>query len=136
METEDKPGCVQTDQGNEVFEKMIASDAIVMTSPIYCCSFTAQLKPLIDRSICMFVNFMTPEHTSLIAGKKTALLVTCAGPIENNADLIQEEFKRISGFLKANSENLIHVIPGLMEPEDLGDDAKGFVNDFSENLVN
>ncbi|MCG6879203.1 MAG: flavodoxin family protein, partial [Deltaproteobacteria bacterium] len=52
-EKKDEPGCVQKDDALTIFEKMIQADAIVYASPLYCWSFTAQMKPLIDRHVCL-----------------------------------------------------------------------------------
>jgi Multimeric flavodoxin WrbA len=87
MASNDKPGCIQKDDAQSIFEKMISADTIVYASPLYCFDFTSQIKPLIDRQLC-FIN------TKLMDGKHTALLITCAGKIERNADLVQEIFRR------------------------------------------
>jgi len=98
----DEIGCVQKDDGASVFERMIASDLIIYASPLYCWSFTAQLKALIDRHFCMVKAFNLPDnHVSLLENKKVALLVTCGGPVENNADLIQTGFERLAFYIKA-----------------------------------
>ncbi len=91
-EKRDEPGCVQKDDALLIFDKMIKADAIVYASPLYCWSFTSQLKPLIDRHVCLVTDFGTPDHDSFISGKPTALLVTCAGPIEGNCDAIRSIF--------------------------------------------
>ena len=80
-EKKDEPGCVQKDDALAIFDKMIQADAIVYASPLYCWSFSSQLKPLIDRHVCLVSGYGTPDHDSLISGKPAALLVTCAGPI-------------------------------------------------------
>lgn len=82
-----EPGCVQKDDAQAVFEKMFSADAIIYASPLYSFDFTAQLKPLIDRHFCLI-------KTPLLEGKRTALLITCAGQTEGNADLVQEAFRR------------------------------------------
>jgi len=83
----EEPGCVQKDDAQIIFEKILAADAVVYASPLYSFDLTAQLKPLVDRHFC-FMN------KSLLKGKRMALLVTCAGPVEDNADLVQIFFNR------------------------------------------
>jgi multimeric flavodoxin WrbA len=95
----DRPGCVQKDDAVSVFERMIAADALIYGSPLYCWDFTAQMKALIDRHFCLVTGYGTARHHSLIAGKPTALLVTCAGPVKGNADVIQTVFDRVWYFL-------------------------------------
>lgn len=43
--------CSINDDAKEIFEKMLAADAIIVASPTYFSSVTAQLKALFDRSI-------------------------------------------------------------------------------------
>ena len=89
-----EPGCRQQDDAVGIFERMMASDAVIYATPLYTYGFTAQMKALIDRQYCLVTGYDSPEYTSLLKGKRTALLVTCGGPVEENADLIQEAFDR------------------------------------------
>lgn len=91
--TKEEPGCVQKDDAMLVFERMMQSDVIVYASPIYSFDFTAQIKPLIDRHLCLAIDFGQTSQTSLIADKRVALLLTCGGPADV-ADLTQESFSR------------------------------------------
>ena len=119
-ENETEPGCVQNDDAIIIFEKMIHADAIVYASPLYCWSFTSQIKPLIDRHFCLVSGDGTPEHDSLISGKPTALLVTCAGPIEGNCDAIKVIFNGIADYLKlSNKGNFI--LPFCTIPDAIGE---------------
>jgi NAD(P)H-dependent FMN reductase len=106
--------CVQKDDGAEILGKLKEVDAILVGTPLYCWSFTGQLKPLLDRFLSQSKNYMTPEHTSSIEGKPIALLVTCAGPFDDNADLIPQIFGRMSRFLKANLVDTL-VVPGCTD---------------------
>ncbi len=99
-EVANEPGCVLSDDGPAVFEKMMAADAIVYATPLFMWGFSAQLKALLDRSICLVHGYGSPEHQSLIEGKRTALLVACAGPVEGNADLIIPAFDRFAQYVK------------------------------------
>jgi multimeric flavodoxin WrbA len=87
MGRQDVPGCVQKDDAAMIFGKLASADAVVYASPIFCFDLSAQMKTLIDRHFCLL-------NTSIPNGKKTALLLTCAGPAEGNADLAQEVFRR------------------------------------------
>ncbi|MDP4110235.1 MAG: flavodoxin family protein [Bacillota bacterium] len=87
MSKKDEPGCVQEDDALPVLRKILSADAVVYSSPVYCYEFTAQLKTLIDRHLCLI-------DKPLLDGKKVALLVTCAGDEENNADLVKQIFRR------------------------------------------
>jgi multimeric flavodoxin WrbA len=95
----DQPGCVQKDNMLSIFKRMIASDVIIYSTPLYAWSFTAQIKPLIDRQYCLVKNYDTSEYKSFLKDKKVALLVTCGGEYLRNADLIPIIFKRESDYL-------------------------------------
>ena len=44
--------CVQKDDMAEVLDKMMAADVIVMATPVYYYTMDAQMKTLIDRTLC------------------------------------------------------------------------------------
>lgn len=119
----DRPGCVQKDDANAVFERMMAADAVVYSSPLYCWDFSAQMKALIDRHFCLVTGYGTAAHRSLIAKKPAALLVTCGGPVKGNADVIQTVFDRVCNYGQARAVNKT-VIPFCTTPDALGEDAR------------
>ena len=49
--------CVQKDDADEIIEKMLASDVIVLSTPVYFYSMAAQLKALIDRCVSRWADF-------------------------------------------------------------------------------
>ena len=100
VESPDEPGCVLPDDAPGVFAKMVEADAIIYATPLYMWGFAAQLKALMDRSICLVRGYGGPEHRSFVEGKPAALLVSCAGPEEGNADLIETNFTRFADYTK------------------------------------
>lgn len=60
--------CVQKDDMAEIREKMLAADIIVLASPIYFYSMTAQLKAVIDRTYAFYQQ---------LEGKTFHFLITC-----------------------------------------------------------
>ena len=60
--------CVQKDDMAEIREKMLAADIIVLASPIYFYSMTAQLKAVIDRTYAFYQQ---------LEGKTFYFLITC-----------------------------------------------------------
>ena len=52
-----KHKCVQKDDANELVEKMLAADSIVLATPVYFYSMNAQLKALIDRTVARWDDF-------------------------------------------------------------------------------
>lgn len=109
-ESVDEPGCVLSDDAPGVFSKMIEADAIVYATPLFVWGYPAQLKALMDRSICLVKGFGSPEHKSFVGGKPATLLVSCAGPDEQNADLIRTSFTRIANYAKLDDRG-VYVFP-------------------------
>ena len=90
----DEPGCAQRDDAVQLLRRILAADLVVYASPVYCWSFPAELKALLDRHYCL-VKWRNGEiAASLASGKRAALLVTCGGGAGDNADLIQVMFDR------------------------------------------
>ncbi len=111
----DEPGCVQKDDALAIFERMMKADALVYASPLYCWDFSAQMKALIDRHFCLVKGYGTPDYKSLLDGKRVALLVTCDGPIEENADVIQVVFDRVSDYSKCETVGK-YIVPSCAAP--------------------
>lgn len=61
--------CVFKDDMEEILEKMIQADVIVLASPVYFYSISAQLKALIDRTVARWTE---------VKNKKFYYIVTCA----------------------------------------------------------
>ena len=88
-EKKDVPGCVQKDDGIDVIDRMVASDAVVFASPLYYWGFTAKMKALIDRCYSLYRGVCGgPDHTSFVDGQYQALLITAADPFERNLEQI------------------------------------------------
>jgi multimeric flavodoxin WrbA len=133
-EIKDEPGCVQKDDALTIFEKMIRADAIVYASPLYCWSFTSQMKPLIDRHFCLVSDAGTPDHNSLISGKSAALLVSCAGPIEGNCDAIQRIFAGFTGYLGLTAKGNF-ILPFCTTPDAIGDEGYELATHLAEAIT-
>ena len=65
--------CVQEDDMADVREKMLAADVIVLASPIYFYSMTAQMKAVIDRTYAFYQQ---------LAGKTFYFIITCGATDE------------------------------------------------------
>ena len=129
-----EPSCRQQDDAVRIFELIIASEAVVYATPLYTYGFTAQMKALIDRQYCLVTGYGSPEYTSLLKGKRTALLVTCGGPIEGNADLIQEAFEREGQYQQWNIVGK-YVVPFCSTPDALGDRAMETAKQMTRDIV-
>lgn len=130
----DEPGCVQKDDAPAVFEAMMAADAIIYASPLYFWSFSSQLNALVDRHCCIVKGYKTPEHKSFLDGKRTALLVTCASPVENNADIIQEIFDRMQSYTLTSPAGK-YIISECTTPDALGDGAREQAKSLARDIT-
>jgi FMN-dependent NADH-azoreductase len=117
-----------------IFDRMIEADAVVYASPLFCWGFTSQIKALIDRHFCLVKNYATSEHQSFLEGKTTALLVTCTGPVKNNADIIQVLFDRLNHFVKCNVVGK-YVVPFCTTPDAMGHEAKEIVERMTKDIL-
>jgi len=133
-ESLDKPGCARKDDGLEIFERMMKADILLYASPLFCWGYSAQIKPLIDRHYCLVKQYGSPEWKSFIEGKRTGLLVTCAGPEEGNADLLVQMFGRLMEYGKTNMVGTL-VIPFSTVPDAMGEDVRERAVQFASTLV-
>lgn len=130
----DEPGCPQKDDAVSIFERFRASDALLYASPLFCWGYSAQIKPLIDRHFCLITGYGTRKWKSLIAGKRACLLVTCAGPVEGNAELLLEMFKRLMHYSKCTVAGTL-VIPFATTADAMGDDIRQKAVKFARTLA-
>ena len=81
----DKAKCVQKDDQNEILEKIVNSDLIILSFPLYCYSMPSHLKALIDRLIPLSKMSMKEVngrvvHDSLFdLSKKRYVVITGCG---------------------------------------------------------
>ena len=83
----DYSGCSQKDDMEEILDKMIAADVIVMATPVYFYTINAQLKTLIDRTCAKYTK---------IINKEFYLIATAA---DENKSALDRTFDGIRGFL-------------------------------------
>ncbi len=91
--------CAVGDQVAQTVVTIPEYDVIVMATPIYWWSYSAQIKIFIDR-MCSLAKFTeSGEVRSLLAGKTLAIMATGGGPTENNLDLLERQWKNSADFL-------------------------------------
>lgn len=78
--------CPQKDDAAEVIDKMVKADVIVMATPVYFYTLSAQMKTLIDRTC--------PRYTE-ISGKDFYFIATMA---ETDKRMIERTFESLRGF--------------------------------------
>jgi len=132
-ESPDVPGCVINDDALRVFDKMMNADAIVYATPLYMWGVTAQLKALLDRSLCLSRGYLSPEHRSFVERKPTALVLTCGGPEKGNAEAVTTMFPRFAEFLKLDNRG-VYVFPHCGEPRHLPNTHGTKAREIAERL--
>lgn len=130
----DAPGCRQGDDAVAIFRRMMAADLVVYTTPLYNWSFAAQLKALMDRHYCLVKWQGGTRIKALLAGRRTALLVTCADAVEDNADLIPQLFEREMDYLGCKVAGQ-YVVPNCTRPSELGEAAAQTARAMAQELV-
>ena len=132
--TPNEPGCVQKDDAVPIFKRMMNADAVLLATPLYCWCFPSQAKALIDRMFCLATGYGTPDYQSLLKGKRVALLVTCGGPVAENADLIKVVFSRMSNYVQCKVVGH-YVVPFCTTPDAIGSEAAAIVKKMARDIV-
>lgn len=86
--------CPQKDDAAEIIEKMVAADVIVMATPVYFYTMSAQMKTLIDRCCGLYTEMKNKEFY---------FIVTAA---EDDRKLMERTVDTFQGFLDLS---LIHI---------------------------
>jgi multimeric flavodoxin WrbA len=133
-ESLDEPGCVLPDDAAGVFAQMLAAEAILYATPLYMWGYAAQLKALLDRSICLVRGYGEPEYRSFVEGKRTALLVSCAGPDDGNADLIRSSFPRFADYTRLDNRG-VYVFPHCTDVNMLPNTHGGKARELAQALT-
>ena len=88
-------GCSQKDDCHTLFDRILASDLLVLATPIYSWYCTPPMKALLDRMVYgMNKYYGEKKGPSLWAGKAVALLESCGYRPEKGADLFEEGMRR------------------------------------------
>ena len=88
-------GCGQQDDVQELFDKVLESDCVVLATPIYAWYCTPPMKALLDRLVYGMNKFYgAKKGPSLSQGKAMALLMTCGYRPEKGCDLFEEGMRR------------------------------------------
>lgn len=90
-----KGACAQRDDMAEVLEKMVAADVIVMATPVYFYTMSAQMKTLIDRTCARYTE---------IRNKEFYFIVTAADREEEAMERTLEGFRGFTSCLDGARE--------------------------------
>ena len=90
--------CFQQDDANDIIEKMLSADVIVLATPVYFYSMNAQLKALIDRSVSRWNDF------GRFKGTEFWHIVTAA---DTNRDMMSATLEGLRGFMRDCMEGTV-----------------------------
>ena len=130
----DEASCVIRDGATDVLKRIVKADAVVYAAPLYMWGLPAKMHALLERHLSLVTGYMSPDYKSLLEGKRTAYLMTCAGPVEDNTELVQGVFDKMSGYAKAALVGK-YIIPGTTTPDEIGGKAGETVKKMAADLV-
>ncbi len=130
----DEPSCVQNDDANDVYRRMLEVDAVVYASPLYMWGFPSGIHAFMERHLSLVTGYMTPDYKSLLEGKRAAMLLTCGGPVEGNTDAIQMVFDSFAAYGKANLVGK-YIVPGCTTPDEIEGKAGEIVKKMAADLT-
>ena len=81
-----------------------------------------------------YINFHQPGHASLVEGQRQALLVTGAGPYENNAEPVFTAFGRLQSPHKAVKAGELY-IGSCTSPDNMNADVKEQAVAFARKIT-
>lgn len=110
--TNDYTVCSQKDDAVEVIEKMIAADVIVLSTPVYFYTMSAQMKTLIDRCCARYTH---------INGKDFYYIMTAADSNPHAMDRVVEEFRGFLSCLSGCEEKGAIVAVGVWQKNDIAE---------------
>lgn len=130
-----KFGCPFDDDAQEIFDRLLACDVLVLATPIYSWYCTPPMKALLDRLVYgMNKYYGDKKGPSLWAGKKVALITTCGYRPEKGSDLFQIGIERY-----CKHSQLVFI--GALSERDLGyqhafmdDEKESHARVFAQNL--
>ena len=103
-------GCSKNDDMSELYEKIIASDALVFGTPVYWYGPTALLKGFVDR----FSYFNCPENRAKIRGKSAVIAIPYEEKSPENAKLLLTFFEKSIAYLEMHLVGMV-IVPGVYE---------------------
>ncbi|MBN1811433.1 MAG: flavodoxin family protein [Anaerolineae bacterium] len=106
--------CAKRDDMNDLYPKIIESDAIVLGTPVYWYGPTALMKGFIDR----FVYFNCPENRAKIKGKLAAIAVPYEEENPETAQPVVAFFEKSLAYLEINLIGKV-IVPGVSDRGDV-----------------
>ena len=106
--------CSKKDDMNDLYPKIIESDALVFGTPVYWYGPTALMKGFIDR----FVYFNCPENQAKIKGKSAVIAVPYEEESPATAEPVVTFFEKSLAYLEMNLIGRV-IVPGVSDRGDV-----------------
>lgn len=104
--TNDYSACSQKDEAAEIIDKMLNADVIVLATPVYFYTMSAQMKTLIDRCCARYTH---------IIGKEFYYIMTAADGSKSAMDRVIEEFRGFLCCLSSAQEKGMLIASGVWQ---------------------
>jgi multimeric flavodoxin WrbA len=117
----DEPGCAIKDDMAGIYAKVFESNVIVLASPVFCWSVSAQMKILLDRAFCFFKFEESESPRILVKNKAIATVLTAGGDEFDGADLAVETIRRLARYVDGDYRGHF-VAANLSAPDDVRKD--------------
>jgi len=131
---DNEPGCVQGDDAIPILNDIVSADAVVYATPLYMWGIASDLRALMERHLSLVKNYGSPAYRSLMEGARIALLVTAAGPVEGNCDLVQEVFDRFARYARSEVVGK-YILPDSSGPDALEGRAEALADRMARELT-
>ena len=93
-------GCVINDDMQEIANEILASDLIILASPIYTWMPTPPMKAVMDRFYAFTKYPENSDAFNLLKNQKLAMIATSGDDCDKNCDLFDESMRRMADFAK------------------------------------
>jgi len=122
--------CIIKDEVGALAERLPDYDVVILASPVYFFSWTAQLKILIDRMFCLF-RFEGDKELTALEGVQLGLIATAGGGMKDGMDLMDQGIDKIAAIIgipakKFYVANAPHDVNQLLMNSDLREKALAF----------
>lgn len=104
--------CIQKDDMTDIYEAMLKADVIVLASPVYFYTWTAQMKTIIDRTFAV---------EQKLTNKTFYLISTGAAPSEDYMETMKTTFEQYVGCFRAEGNKIGGSVFGVSanQPKDM-----------------
>jgi len=126
--------CVVRDGATDVLKRIVDADAIVYAAPLYMWGLPSKMHGLLERHLSLVTGYMSDNFKSLVEGKRTAYLLTCGGPVENNTELVQGVIDRMTGYSRSKLVGK-YIVAGTTTPDEIEGKAADVVKGMAADLV-